>query len=142
MPKTYDRNVMTITYTYNDVQNSQYGIYAYRHKDGKVLYIGKDKNINMPHRRHIDHLAPSKVKEQAVNQYLQKNLEKDFISFEVLALCNTEDEMNNLEIMYIMFYKSLGECKLNKSIDIKKKAFDSICENIPNLINELKFNSK
>lgn len=135
MPKKLDRAIMPIAKEYHDMQNTTFGIYAYRKKDGTILYIGKDKNINT-NRRHIDHLAPSKREEQAVNQYLQKNLEKDFITYEVYALCADQDEMDNLEICLILFYKTLGQCELNKSVDISPELFDHIVKNMGSILGD------
>lgn len=135
MPKKLDRAIMPIAKEYHDMQNTTYGIYAYRKTDGTILYIGKDKNINV-NRRHLDHLAPSKKDEQAVNQYLQKNLEKGFITYEVYALCADQDEMDNMEICLILFYKALGMCELNKSVDITPALFDELVKNMSTVLGD------
>lgn len=135
MPKKVDRIMMPIIKEYKDMQTTQYGIYAYRKTDGTILYIGKDRHIDI-NRRHLDHLAPSKKDEQAVNQYLQKNLEKGFITYEVYALCADQDEMDNMEICLILFYKALGQCELNKSVDLTPELFDEFVKNISTVIGD------
>lgn len=102
-----------------DINTSTYGIYAYLDKDNKPIYIGKDSNIDK-NVRHGYHCAPSKRMEQGINQLLQSENGHNWISYVVIAKCSTEQEMSNLEVMYIMYYKAMGYCKYNNGIDMNK----------------------
>lgn len=117
--------------TYPDIQQSRYGIYCYEtilHGKPHIIYIGKDSNINI-HRRHLDHIAPSRRDVQPFNAYLQ-NCREGSITYRVMYLCDNETEMNNLEIILIMFYKALGECRQNQALDIKPAVYDQIVDEL------------
>lgn len=133
MPKKSAVPLMTIETSHSQVMNSRYGIYAYFRKDsGEMLYLGKDSNINT-HARHLAHMAPSKIKEQRINAYIQTPGVIEQLNYEVLYICKDEQEMCNLETALILFYKSIGQCKLNTSIDIKPELYKEIVDNIPNI---------
>lgn len=137
MPKLSEVNINKAT-QYKDIQNSRYGIYCYRYKDsGKILYVGKDSHIDI-HRRHLDHIAPSKKTEQLIHKLLHK--QQDEIEYAVLCICEDETEMINLECMYILFFKSLGMCEFNISIDMTHSNLEEIKNNISNI--KLIVNSK
>lgn len=106
-----------------------FGIYAYVSNSGEVLYIGKDKAIDV-HKRYNDHISPSVKNDQGVNKYIQTDGVANTVKYMVMCLCADEIEMCNIETMYIMFYKALGQCRLNKAIDIAPELFDKIVENI------------
>lgn len=116
--------------TYKDSQDSKFGIYAYvNNRTQEVIYIGKDSNIDK-NRRHLDHIAPVNREVQAINRYLQTDHVNEDIDYCVLALANDEDTMNNMEIMFIMFYKSLGHCKFNKAVDITPHLYQDIVDGL------------
>lgn len=124
--------------SYTDTSESQYGIYVYYRLDtGEIIYVGKDSNIRQ-HRRHLDHIAPSKRTEQNINRYLQTEGMSEVFGYSVLAIYASEAEMNIAEVMYIMFYKALGQAKMNISVDITPAAYEAIVKGIGKLDLEVK----
>lgn len=122
---------------YKDTQLSKFGIYAYITDDGEVLYIGKDSNIDKGS-RHIHHIAISKVKEQSINAYLNTNGVEKRVKYAVLAITMDKEEMDNLEVMYILFYKALGQCRMNTGIDMNPEQIENIGKKILDLANHIK----
>lgn len=76
-----------------------------------VVYIGKDSHINNQ-KRHKSHCAPSRYHEQQINKVIQNNLNR-YQYFEMIKGNFTAEELNQLEIFYIDFYKKRGECIFN-----------------------------
>lgn len=79
------------------------GIYCYiDKKTNKVVYVGKDSYIDA-HKRHRDHLSPSRYNSQPFNRILQNN--PDRYEYEVLKEGNfSENLLKALEIIYIRWY--------------------------------------
>lgn len=80
------------------------GIYCYiDNKDDKVVYVGKDSNIDN-NNRHRAHLAPSKYNKQPINRILQKN--PDRYNYRILWKISdcTDNHLNQMEKYYIRKY--------------------------------------
>lgn len=70
----------------------KFGIYGY-HKDGEIVYIGKDKEIDL-NTRHKQHTKPSTIDEQWINTAIAyEGLEYIVIVGDIL----NEDIMNDIE---------------------------------------------
>lgn len=80
------------------------GIYCYiDKKDHRIVYVGKDSNIDKE-RRHRDHHKPSAYDEQVINRVLQNNPNR--YTYQVLAFdVKDQETLNNLEIMHITHLK-------------------------------------
>ncbi len=131
MPTKIDRPLLTEDNSYEEVANSKYGIYGYFTSEGECIYIGIDSNINKKF-RHLHHTSPSKRAEQEINRYIQSDAGKD-ISYAVLHICRDKVEMENLETMYILFYKALGQCRFNKVIALSPELSTKLINGIADI---------
>ena len=80
------------------------GIYCYiDNKNDRVVYIGKDSNIDK-NRRHRAHLAPSTYNKQPINRILQNNADR--YNYRILWKIDdcTDNHLNQMEIYYIRKY--------------------------------------
>lgn len=87
-----------------------YGIYGIRNKVNNNLYIGKTGN-NFGDRRDC-HIAALRGG-YGVNSHLQRAWDKygeENFEFEVLQVCDSNDDLNALEQEYIRMCKALGNC--------------------------------
>ena len=109
---------------YIDVQNSTFGLYGYFNKNGTCIYVGIDSNIHK-HARHVYHTSPSKRGEQRINRYLQSDAAHS-VTYAVLCICRDEVEMKNMEVMYILFFKALGQCRFNEAVDVDDEIADEL----------------
>ena len=123
-----DRKHITINDEYGDVRESHYGVYGYFDDRGTCLYVGIDSQIHK-NARHMHHQCPSKRTEQDWNRYLQSPA-GERITYSVLAICRDKYEMENIETMYILFFKALGQCRFNKAIQLSNKVSDEIVKGI------------
>ncbi|MCS5736929.1 hypothetical protein [Herbiconiux daphne] len=130
MPKYSDVEKLDKINTPQDIAaNPKFGIYAYITDKDEIIYIGKDRGIDT-HKRYRDHIAPSCYDDQAINKYIQTPGVAKRVRYMVLAICADEVEMNNLETIYILFYKALGQCRFNHAIDINGKLIDTLKERL------------
>lgn len=134
MPVKSNTPTVQITQSYEDTQQSRYIIYAYLYKDsGKVAYIGKDSNGNV-NRRYNNHSDAGKAKDQTFNNYIQsKEKNADYLEYRVLAICESSEEMSNLETMYILFYKAFNQAIFNKVVSMKQEMFDELMEGLDSM---------
>lgn len=80
------------------------GIYQYRDlKTGKVVYIGKDSNINK-NKRHNDHIARSNYDSQPFNRILQNNPNRYEYSVIWAKDDCTDLKLNKMEILFGKIY--------------------------------------
>ena len=87
-----------------------YGIYGIRNKINNNIYVGKTGN-NFGDRRDC-HIAALRGG-YGVNTHLQRAWDKygeDNFEFEVLQVCDDNDDLNALEQEYIRMCKALGNC--------------------------------
>ena len=80
------------------------GIYCYiDNKNDRVVYIGKDSNIDK-NKRHRDHLAPSSYNAQPINRILQNNPNRyKYCVLWEIDDC-TDNHLTQMEIFYIKKY--------------------------------------
>lgn len=121
----------------DDINDKSFGIYAYVDQYDKVLYIGKDSNIDKNH-RHLYHCSPSKRTEQLINKIVQSDGADTWIRYAVIHKCIDEAEMNNLEVLLILMYKAIGMCKYNTGIDMNKKEMKKLGKSITTLADTIK----
>lgn len=101
--------------------NHNFGIYAYINKnDKKVIYIGKDSQINKS-KRHHKHISLECKELQSINKWLQDNPEA--WEYQIWSLCSNEDVMEDIEASLIEQFKMIGQCTFNTKSEIDYKKY-------------------
>lgn len=101
-------NVIPFKNRFPDVQVSSLGIYAYvETKTNRVVYIGKDSNINNYSRKWY-HENKDK---QAFDAYLK--ITKKEYHWELVAIVSSSDWLEDIEDSLIRQFKSIGQCEWN-----------------------------
>lgn len=134
MPKKSDAPTIHIAQSYEDTQESKYIVYGYfRKRNDSAVYIGVDSNGHV-NRRYNNHSAPGRSKEQNFNALIQKSQKiADELEYRVLAICESKEEMENLETMYILFYKAFGQCEFNKAVSMSRAVFEEFVKNLEDI---------
>lgn len=137
MPKVSNTPKIPIEVSYEDARDSKFIIYGYFEHD-ILIYVGKDSNGHI-NRRYLNHSASGREEEQPINRILQNEKWSEFVEYRVLAICSSKMEMENLETMYIIFYKAFGQAKFNKVVDMPESTFEYFVKNLETI--DLKLNS-
>ena len=81
-------------------------------KTEELRYIGKSKDVDKRFKEHLSLAKSTKRKKSAVHKWIMSLLNKDInVDYVIIDEAEKEQELNNLEIFYINYYKFLG-CRL------------------------------
>lgn len=91
------------------------GIYCYKDKEnnGKIVYIGKDSNIDK-NKRHKDHTAQWSYNNQQINKVIQNNPSR--YKYNVLVKGNISEKLLNACKQGYVFVYSYYETNIQKAI--------------------------